>query len=225
MRSVQYGRENTGAEHGIKGGRPRVWNWELIEEVMVELGLDPNSNRPKGNDYMEALTPGTALNIWFMEEYGNVPSRKTLWNFLSPNGARKKVSTAARNKTNHKSRRKETFRGKLSKKLSHSKARKKFEDREKTATLENVLESLRKTQNLNSDETSLVCCYTGMEIDLLNDNWQLDHIHPDGGHTANNVCVTFEQINQMKNCWTIEETCDMAIQILKHLRPEVLRDA
>jgi len=225
MRSVQYDRENTGAEHGVKGGRPRVWNWELIEEVMVELGLDPNSNRPKGNDYMEALTPGTALNIWFLEEYGALPSRKTLWNFLSPNGARKKASTADRNKTNHKSRRKETFRGKLSKKLSHSKSRKKFDDREKTATLKNVLNVLKKEQNLSSDETSLVCCYTGIEIDLINDNWQLDHIDPDGGHTADNVCVTLEQINQMKNCWTIEETCDMAIQILKHLRPEVLKNA
>lgn len=227
-------RKNDGSEHGIKGGRPPVYDWEAFAKEMQDN--DPD------NYY---LSPH--MKKWMVENWGktedeiNRQFRKTLW-------AKFKKEAGVESRTIEW---RQSPRGRLSKKIQRFKQKtaplrikiplvdvskslqkrlNSFSSRRTTIegtimNLKDLVKYLEEKQQLNLENNTVIDYYSGEVLDLVNDTWQLDHIDPDGGNGLENACITREQYNQMKNAWTIEETLDACEKLLKNLRPNVLKNS
>ena len=76
---------------------------------------------------------------------------------------------------------------------------------------------------MNLEKGTCVDFYDGTLIYLNEESWQLDH-YEKADNSLDNLVLTREQYNQMKNCWTVDETLDACERLLKFWRPNTLKD-
>lgn len=205
VESIQFDRKNDGGEHGIKGGRPPVYDYASFEKEMIEN--DPD------HYYLSEH-----MKIWMIENWGTTREhiqetlRKTLWRkFAGPSQESLDASKAAR----------QTLRGRLNKR---SRSFKNKNNAEKASwSINDLVDYLEEFQELNLEKGTCVDFYDGTLIYLNEESWQLDH-YEKADNSLHNLVLTREQYNQMKNCWTVDETLDACERLLKFWRPNTLKD-
>ena len=202
-------RKNDGGEYGILGGRPPVYDWDAFAKEMNEKDPDKYYLSPH-------------MKKWLLENWGKTEQeiqssfRKQLWNKFGKN-----PTTSVSSPEKQKAYR-ESVRGRLSKRFTKFRNKKGLVSTQGLADLINRLEEVQK---LDLEKNTILDYYSGELLNLEEDNWQLDHIDPQGGNNADNCALTLEQYNQMKNAWSIEETLDACERLLKNLRPHVLKNS
>jgi hypothetical protein len=205
IHSIQADRENDGGEHGIKGGRPLVYDYAAFEKEMLE-------NDPSHYYLSEHMKLWMIKNWGISRERIQESFRKTLWQrFAGPSKASEDAAKARR----------QTIGGKLQKRSASFRNRSGAERTYwKGAEL---IEYLEEFQELDLENGTCIDFYDGTVIDLKNEVWQFDH-YERGDNGLHNLVVTREQYNQMKNCWTVDETLDACVRLIEFWRPNLLKD-
>jgi hypothetical protein len=205
IHSIQSDRENDGGEHGIKGGRPLVYDYAAFEKEMLE-------NDPSHYYLSEHMKLWMIKNWGISRERIQESFRKTLWQrFAGPSKASEDAAKARR----------QTIGGKLQKRSASFRNRSGAERTYwKGAEL---IEYLEEFQELDLENGTCIDFYDGTVIDLKNEVWQFDH-YERGDNGLHNLVVTREQYNQMKNCWTVDETLDACVRLIEFWRPNLLKD-
>tara|TARA_R110002153_G_scaffold211271_1_gene363907 strand:- start:113 stop:748 length:636 start_codon:yes stop_codon:yes gene_type:complete len=205
IHSIQSDRENDGGEHGIKGGRPPVYDYAAFEKEMIE-------NDPDHYYLSEHMKLWTIKNWGLTRERIQESFRKTLWaKFAGPS---KESAKATKD-------RRQTIRGRLQKRSASFRNR---SGAEKTYWKgADLIDYLEEFQGLDLDNATCIDFYDGTVIDLNNEVWQFDH-YERGDNSLDNLVVTREQYNQMKNCWTVDETLDACVRLIEFWRPNLLKD-
>jgi len=200
VESIQHGRKNTGVEQGILGGRPCKYEWGHFEQEM---------------ETSQEVWNSPHMKQWVLDNWNQswtTSFRKTVWGRYACRD--KKANIAAKAKEWRSG-----VRGRLSKKGIGF--RKKDKEVKQTWNI-NDLEEFLKGQKLDMENETIVDFYDGEIIDLSKDSYQFDHIEGHSG-ALENLAVTKEQYNQMKNMWTLDETLDACEKLLRYWRPEVLK--
>jgi hypothetical protein len=205
IHSIQADRENDGGEHGIKGGRPLVYDYAAFEKEMLE-------NDPSHYYLSEHMKLWMIKNWGISRERIQESFRKTLWQrFAGPSKASEDAAKARR----------QTIGGILQKRSASFRSRSGAERTYwKGAEL---IEYLEEFQELDLENATCIDFYDGTVIDLNNEVWQFDH-YERGDNGLHNLVVTREQYNQMKNCWTVDETLDACVRLIEFWRPNLLKD-
>jgi hypothetical protein len=205
IHSIQADRENDGGEHGIKGGRPLVYDYAAFEKEMLE-------NDPSHYYLSEHMKLWMIKNWGISRERIQESFRKTLWQrFAGPSKASEDAAKARR----------QTIGGILQKRSASFRSRSGAERTYwKGAEL---IEYLEEFQELDLENATCIDFYDGTVIDLKNEVWQFDH-YERGDNGLHNLVVTREQYNQMKNCWTVDETLDACVRLIEFWRPNLLKD-
>ena len=205
VQSIQFDRKDDGSQHGVKGGRPLVYDYAAFEKEMIEN--DPD------HYYLSEH-----MKLWMIENWGTTREyiqkalRKSLWRrFSGPSQESLDASKA--------------YRQTLKARLEHrSRSFKKKKNAEKASwSTQDLVDYLEEFQELDLEKGTCLDFYDGTLIYLNEENWQLDHYEV-ADNSLDNLVLTREQYNQMKNCWTIDETLDACERLLKAWRPSTLKD-
>lgn len=203
--SIQFDRKNDGSQHGIKGGRPLVYDYAAFEKEMIEN--DPD------HYYLSEH-----MKLWMIENWGTTREyiqetlRKGLWRRFSGPSQESLDASKARRKT---------LRARLNHKGTSFKTKKNAE--KASWSIQDLVDYLEEFQELNLEKGTCLDFYDGTLIYLNEESWQLDHYEV-ADNSLDNLVLTREQYNQMKNCWTIDETLDACERLLKVWRPSIIKD-
>ena len=79
-----------------------------------------------------------------------------------------------------------------------------------------VLKLWEDTQGYNPDTYDLDCTICGEPLNVVHDNWHMDHIDPTAGNTLENSSCTHKECNQSKSSMQMEEYLELAEKVLRN---------